>query len=72
MNITGTRRTTCEQSTADPLAAAPRQDGQPQFGMSILVREVSRANDREIGISDDKDSIACQVDTFDIMTYTIV
>jgi hypothetical protein len=33
---------------------------------------VGRANDREIGIGDDKHGVACQVDTFDIMAYTIV
>ena len=40
--------------------------------MSILAREVSRANDREIRASDDKYNILSQVDPFDIMAYTIV
>jgi hypothetical protein len=66
MNITR------EQTEADPLAPALRQDGHAQLRMSVLASEVGRANDRETGISDDKDGVACQVDTFDIMAYTIV
>jgi hypothetical protein len=40
--------------------------------MSVLAREVGRANDFEIDAGDDKDGATRQVDTFDVVAYTII
>jgi hypothetical protein len=61
-----------EQTAADPLAPALRQDRYAQLRVSVLAGEVGRANNREIDISDDKDGATCQVDTFDVVAYTII
>jgi hypothetical protein len=70
--VAGARRATFEQSAADTLTSAPRQNGNTQLGMSVLAREVGRTNDFEIDASDNEDGATCQVDTFDVVAYTII
>jgi hypothetical protein len=40
--------------------------------MSVLAREVGRANDCEIDTRNDKDSVTYQIDPFDVVAYAII
>ena len=40
------------------MAPILRQDGHAKFRLSVLAREVGRADNRKIGIRDDEDGIA--------------
>ena len=70
--VAGARCATREQTAADPPALTLRQYRNAQLRMSILASEVGRANNREIDVSRDKDSVALEVDTFHIMPSAVV
>jgi hypothetical protein len=67
-----TRRAPFEQRPTDSVAPILRQDRHAKFRLSVLARKVGRANNRKIGIRDDENSVARQVDAFDIVTHSVL
>jgi hypothetical protein len=56
--IAGTRHTTFKQSGADPPTPVPWQDRHPYLRMLLGAGEVGSADNGEVGIGNDEDSIA--------------
>src|SRR3954453_5594692 len=56
--IAGTRHTRFKQSGADPSTPVPWQDRHPYLRMLLGAGEVGSADNGEVGIGNDEDSIA--------------